>query len=107
MLPDVVEFDELANEQRREGLVYALFTFGQKLAGSVGVFSNAIVAAVFGYQQGVVEQSATTVRALQMMAGPVSAGIFLLAIWFVFRFPITKASHEEVQQTLLSHDETK
>lgn len=105
MLPDVVEFDELANKQRREGLVYALFTFGQKLAGSVGVFSNAIVAAVFGYQQGLVTQSTTTVKALQIMAGPVSTGIFLLAIFFVIRFPITKADHENVQHRLMHNHE--
>jgi len=34
------------------GLVAALFTFGQKLAGSVGVFANAIAAAWFGYVAG-------------------------------------------------------
>lgn len=105
MLPDVVEFDELEHRQRREGLVYALFTFGQKLAGSIGVFSNAIVAAVFGYQQGVVAQSTTTVTALQMMAGPVSAGIFLLAIVFVLRFPITKQQHQKAQDKLFSNSQ--
>lgn len=103
MLPDVVEFDELASKARREGLVYALFTFGQKLAGSLGVFSNALVAALFGYQQGVVVQDASTVRALQMMAGPVAAGIFLLAIMFVVRFPITKAKHEEARRALMKN----
>ena len=45
MLPDVVEFDALAHGERREGLLYALFTFGQKAAGSLGVFANALVAA--------------------------------------------------------------
>ena len=101
MLPDVVEFDELSTGRRREGLVYALFTFGQKIAGSIGVFSNAIVASVFGYQQGLVEQSATTITAIRWMAGPVAAIIFLLAIVFVLRFPITQAKHLEARQKLL------
>ena len=100
MLPDVVEFDELASGRRREGTVYALFTFGQKLAGSVGVFSNALVASLFGYQQGVALQSPATARALQTMAGPVAAGVFLLAVFFVVRFPITRASYEETVRHL-------
>ena len=95
MLPDVVEFDELASGRRREGTVYALFTFGQKLAGSIGVFSNALVASLFGYQQGVALQSPATATALQTMAGPVAAGIFLVAIFFVLRFPITKTRYDE------------
>ena len=100
MLPDVVEFDELYSGRRREGTVYALFTFGQKLAGSVGVFSNALVASLFGYQQGVAAQSPATARALQVMAGPVAAGIFLLAIFFVLRYPVTKTRHDEAVRRL-------
>jgi GPH family glycoside/pentoside/hexuronide:cation symporter len=101
MLPDVVEFDELATGRRREGLVYALFTFGQKIAGSIGVFSNAMVASIFGYQQGSMEQSANTVMAIRWMAGPVAAIIFLVAIIFGLRFPITKTKHLEARQKLL------
>jgi glycoside/pentoside/hexuronide:cation symporter, GPH family len=100
MLPDVVEFDELYTGRRREGLIYALFTFGQKIAGSIGVFSNAIVASVFGYRQGVIEQSATTVSAIRWMAGPVAALVFLISIFFVLRFPITKAKHYEARLKL-------
>lgn len=100
MLPDVIEFGELANGRRREGLVYALFTFGQKLAGSVGVFSNALVASLFGYQQGVAAQTPATARALQLMAGPVAAAAFLVAIVFVLRFPITKVRHDEAVRKL-------
>ena len=100
MLPDVVEFDELNTGRRREGLVYALFTFGQKIAGSIGVFSNAMVVSVFGYQQGVIEQSANTVSAIRWMAGPVAALVFLISIFFVLRFPITKAKHYEASLKL-------
>lgn len=106
MLPDVVEFDELGSGKRREGLVYALFTFGQKVAGSLGVFANAIVATVFGYQQGVVSQSAQTVFGLKMMAGPVAGLVFLLAIIFALRFPITRVRHEEARAKLAQRLET-
>lgn len=100
MLPDVVEFDELASGRRREGLVYALFTFGQKLAGSLGVFANALVVALFGYQPGAALQTPETVQALSRMTGPVAAGILLAAALLSFRFPITKAKHEEARRRL-------
>jgi GPH family glycoside/pentoside/hexuronide:cation symporter len=100
MLPDVVEFDENKTGKRREGLVYALFTFGQKMAGSIGVFANAIVTSVFAYQQGVLEQAPETVRAITFMAGPVAALIFLGAIGLTWRFPITRAKHEAVKKHL-------
>ncbi len=100
MLPDVVEFDELKTGTRHEGLVYALFTFGQKIAGSVGVFSNALVASLFGYQQGLAMQAPTTVNSIEVMAGPVAAAIFLLAIFFVWRFPITRSRHSRARAEL-------
>ena len=104
MLPDVVEFDEATTGRRREGLVYALFTFGQKLAGSLGVFANAIVASVFSYQQGSAEQASETLRALAVMAGPVAAAVFVIALLLSLRFPITKASFAEVKARLAYRD---
>jgi glycoside/pentoside/hexuronide:cation symporter, GPH family len=100
MLPDVVEFDEASTGRRREGLVYALFTFGQKIASSIGVFSNAIVTSVFGYQQGTTEQAPATIAAIKWMNGPIAALVFLIAILFVLAFPITKARHEEIRAKL-------
>lgn len=100
MLPDVVEFDELATGRRREGLVYAFFTFGQKIAGSIGVFANATVVSIFGYQPGSMTQSASTIAGIRWMAGPVAAFVLLVAIVFVVRFPISKAKHLEAQKLL-------
>lgn len=93
MLPDVVEFDALAHGERREGLLYALFTFGQKAAGSLGVFANALAAALFGYVQGSALQAAETVVGIRLMTGPVSAGLFLVAAAWVWTYPITRERH--------------
>ena len=100
MLPDLAELDELRTGARREGLLYALFTFGQKLATSVGVFANAIVIAAFGYVAGSVEQSPETVRALRTLMGPVAAGVFAVAAVFAWRFPITREVHAEARRRL-------
>jgi Na+/melibiose symporter-like transporter len=95
-----VEHDELATGRRREGLLYALFTFGQKLAGSVGVFATAIVAAVFGYQEGTAAQTPETVRGLALAIGPLTAGVYAAAIVVVLRLRITRESHAELLRSL-------
>jgi GPH family glycoside/pentoside/hexuronide:cation symporter len=100
IIPDVVEYDELATGQRREGLLYALFTFGQKLAGSAGVFATSIVAAVFAYQEGTAVQSTETVRGLALAIGPVAGAVYVVAIVLVLRLPITRQSHADVVSEL-------
>jgi glycoside/pentoside/hexuronide:cation symporter, GPH family len=100
IIPDVVEFDELATGRRREGLLYALFTFGQKLAGSIGVFATAIVAAVFGYQEGSATQAPETVRGLALALGPLTAVVYGLAILVLLRLRVTRETHAELVRTL-------
>ena len=104
MLPDVVEFDALAVGRRREGLLYALFTFGQKAAGSIGVFANALVASTFGYVQGSAVQSEATIVGLRAMTGPVAAGVFVVAALLVWTYPITRAKHEAARAELAARD---
>jgi glycoside/pentoside/hexuronide:cation symporter, GPH family len=104
MLPDVVEFDALAHGRRREGLLYALFTFGQKVAGSVGVFANALAASVFGYVQGSALQAPHTVDGIRLMTGPVSAALFLVAAAWVWTYPITRTRHAEAQAALAARE---
>lgn len=100
MLPDVVEFDELATGHRREGVVVALFTFSQKLAGSLGVFANAIAATLFGYVAGAAGQAPGTVLGLRLMTGPAAVAVFIVAIVLTLRFPITRASHRAARDAL-------
>ena len=100
MLPDVVEFDALAHGERREGLLYALFTFGQKAAGSLGVFANALAATWFGYVQGSALQAPETVAGIRLMTGPVAAGVFLIAAAWVWTYPITRERHAAAQAAL-------
>ncbi len=104
MLPDVVEFDALRSGEHREGLLYAVFTFGQKLAGSVGVFANALATALLGYVPGVAQQAEHTVRGLQTLLGPVAAAIFALAALLAWTSPITREAHTRARLTLSERD---
>ena len=102
MLPDVLEFDELRTGRRREGLFYALFTFGQKVAGSLGVFANSLIITRFSYQPGSAAQTPETLRGLSLMMGPVAASVFALALVFVWLYPISRRGHREALRQLSS-----
>ncbi|MFC4701336.1 MFS transporter [Glaciecola siphonariae] len=100
MLPDSVDEDTLNSGMRREGLVYSAFIFMHKCAGSIGVFSNAIVLSVFEHQAGQIIQNETTLGAFVWMTGPVPFVLFVITSFLCWRYPITKASHLLTQEKI-------
>ena len=104
MLPDVVEFDALRSGEHREGLLYAVFTFGQKLAGSLGVFANALATSLLGYVPGAALQAERTVSGLQTLLGPVAAAVFVVAALLVWTSPITRERHGAARAALAERD---
>jgi len=98
MLPDVADFDERESSERREGLLYAIFTFGQKLAVALGTFINAQILALVGYVPGEPSQTVTAVSGIRSLTGIVAPCIFFVALYFLWRYPISKESHESLKQ---------
>lgn len=98
MIPDLSEFVEDATGVRREGLLYALFGWATKIAGSVGVFGSSIVASLVGYQSGQAAQTAETQFGLALVIGPVSAAVCLVGVWLAARSPLTRAAFEAVRE---------
>ena len=100
MLPDVVEFDELATGNRREGVLYAIFTFGQKVAFALAVFVNGQVLELVNYQSDIVVQSNFTNQGITLMVGPVAALLFASTIFWLWRYPISQVAHQEAVAAL-------
>ena len=90
MLPDAVDMDAATHGHPREGLVYAVFAFTQKTAGSIAVFWNAIMLAVFDHRAGQAVQSEETLAAFVWMTGPVPLLVLLVAGLIALRYPITR-----------------
>ena len=104
MLPDVVEFDELATGTRREGTLYAIFTFGQKISVALAVFINGQVLELINYKSDAIIQSSITNKGIMLMAGPVAGLIFVSAIFWVWRYPISQAAHQKAIATLKNRE---
>jgi len=105
LLPDLVEIEAArSGAARREGLLYALFTFAQKTAGSAGVFATGAAAALLGYRPGSVEQAATTVSGLRWAIGPAAGAAFALAALLALRLGDDRARHRSAVARLPASD---
>lgn len=105
MLPDAVDMDSARTGRAREGLIYAMYTFGQKIAGSIGVFFNAIMLAVFDHRAGQVVQDEGTLAAFVWMTGPVPLAILLLSALLLRRYPVDAAAQAGARDEIGARDE--
>jgi GPH family glycoside/pentoside/hexuronide:cation symporter len=106
MLPDVIELDELRTGRRREGAFYGFFVLLQKLGLALGLFLVSQALALAGYitpppgTTTPIVQPDSALTAIRLMIGPIPALILLAGIFLVYKFPITKESHEETLRQL-------
>jgi sugar (glycoside-pentoside-hexuronide) transporter len=99
MLADVVDEDELASGERREGVYTGFFTFLRKLAGAAGVSAALFVLGLSGYREGA-EQSELTLWTIRSLTAGVPGIFVLLAAWVTLRYPLSRARHAEILQEL-------
>jgi oligogalacturonide transporter len=93
--------DELASDERREGIYNGLFTFLRKLAGALAVFTALSILDVAGLQPGG-PQSATTLWAIRLLTSLAPALCLVVAIAWARGYPLTRARHEAVVAELLA-----
>jgi Na+/melibiose symporter-like transporter len=99
MVGDVIDEDDVATGERREGLYNGVFTFLRKLGGALAVFLALGTLDAVGLVQGEAQSEAvrTTVRLLTAL-GPV---LFLaLAVWIARGYPLSRSAHSDILATL-------
>jgi GPH family glycoside/pentoside/hexuronide:cation symporter len=87
LLPDVTDADAKATGVRRDGLFYALFTFCQTASFALAAALTGGVLELSGYVSGAPAQSLSAVRGVSWLVGGVAAGVFLLALVPLRRYP--------------------
>ncbi len=90
MLGEVVDADEWATGERREGVYAGFFTFLRKLGGATGVFVAGAVLDVVGFQQGI-GQSETVLGAIRLLTAAVPAAFLAVAAWVGWTYPLPRA----------------
>jgi sugar (glycoside-pentoside-hexuronide) transporter len=101
MLGEIADEDELASDERREGIYNGLFTFLRKLAGALAVFTALSILDLAGLQPGS-PQSEATLWAIRLLTSVVPAICLVIAIAWARGYPLTRARHEAVVAELLA-----
>ena len=99
MIGEVVDEDELASGERREGIYNGFFMFVRKLAGTAGVALALFVLGGLGFHQGETQPPAA-IEAIRWLATWVPALLLLLSAWFARGYPLTRAAHAQILEQL-------
>ena len=101
MVADVVDLDELSTHERREGVYGSIYWWVVKLGLAAALAAGGVLLNATGFD---VElggaQTERTLLLLRVFDVAVPALTSALAIWAVWRFPITEATAREVREEL-------
>jgi GPH family glycoside/pentoside/hexuronide:cation symporter len=100
MIPDAIEWDELATGQRHEGMFYSLVTLFRKVASSIAIPLTLLMLDWSGYVSNAPEQSSSAVKAIQNLMGPIPAVLLTAGILFALIYPISRDKHAQIRAQL-------
>ncbi len=91
MMADVTDIDELRNGTRREGMFGAVMAFLMKITSSIQPILAGLVLVVSGFDVTLGSQQAPeTIFRMRLMFSLVPAGLLLLALLALWRYPLTR-----------------
>jgi glycoside/pentoside/hexuronide:cation symporter, GPH family len=102
MLPDVIDLDELNTGERREGIFYGMMTFAQKTGVGMGIALTLQALDWYGFSRDLLpgQQPESALLALRWMVGPVPTVLLIIGMILVYRYPLTRARHDQIQAEL-------
>lgn len=103
MVTDVIDYNEMKNNHRREATTYASFSFFRKLGQTLAGIGASIALAVIGYNtaEGVILQEASVNQGIYSIATIVPFVMYLCMFLFLqFGYNLTRKYVQEVRQTL-------
>jgi GPH family glycoside/pentoside/hexuronide:cation symporter len=95
MIPDTVEYGQLKTGMRREGILYGIFFFGQKLASALAGFISGQGLGIIGFEANKV-QSPATLEGIRVLMIFVPIAFLILAIITIGFYPISERMHKEI-----------
>lgn len=98
---DVVDWDEAATGERKEGSYFAAWNFVQKGAGGISIWAIGVTLALTGFVPNV-PQSDDTLRGMRLLVSVGPCVLHLLAIAIMVRFSLDEAAHAKARQQAAS-----
>jgi len=105
IFPDVIDWDELRTNTRREGMYYGAVYFLRKLSSAIAIFLALQLLGWFGYQtppQGVTlfAQPESVTITIRILTGPFIAVLLLSAVIIAWFYPLTRERQSRIQRSL-------
>lgn len=101
MIADVADQDELLQGQRREGIFFGLFNFGEQIAGGAAIFITGFLIDRFaGLIPGQVQQSAGTVIRIGMLYSLLPSALLAVAAFIILRYSLDQNKIEAIRLQL-------
>jgi GPH family glycoside/pentoside/hexuronide:cation symporter len=97
---DVIDVDTLESGEQRSGLFFAVWGMAIKLSLALGVVLATVLPSLAGYSPSDSPPTPIIQGRLMMIYGALPAVLMAFGALFLFRFPITKARHDEVRAEL-------
>lgn len=106
IFPDVIDWDELRSNRRREGMYYGAVNFIRKLSSALATFVALQVLGWFGYQAppdgiNVYMQLPSTLSAIRFMTGPAVAVLLIAALVFARFYPLSRERQHRIRRSIL------
>lgn len=99
MVADVGDYDRAETGQQRSGMYYGVWGLATKISEALALAAVGWVLTGFGYSPNV-EQTPQALLGIRLFFGLVPAGCILIALPFLFKYPITRKSHAVVRSKL-------
>lgn len=106
MIPDCIEYDELATGERREGIYYGMNAMAGKVTGALGSAICGWGLSLTGYVENAA-QTATALMGIRVMFALLPAALLLICVPLLIKYPITRESHAKVVEELKARREAK
>jgi GPH family glycoside/pentoside/hexuronide:cation symporter len=105
IFPDVIDWDELQTNHRREGMYYGAINLIRKFSSALAIFLLLQVLGWFGYQSppaGVTQftQPPSALLAIRIVSGPLVAILLIISVIFATFYPLSRERQRRIRHSL-------
>ncbi len=100
---DVVDWDEAATGERKEGSYFAAWNFVQKSAGGLSIWAIGVTLAMTGFVPNVA-QGEETLLGMRLLASAGPCLLHVLALFIMLRFSLDEAAHASARERAASRE---
>jgi GPH family glycoside/pentoside/hexuronide:cation symporter len=100
IIPDAIEWGELQNGERHEGIFYSLVTLTRKVATSLTIPLVLLMLEWTGYIPNAAQQPESALWGIRIAIGPIPAVLLLAGIIFAYKYPLTRKKYKQVEEEL-------